>query len=77
MENLQWSRPPEVDHGRSIEGFVAASIYAAIRIHNFPRVLEEVVEVAMIPSPLRAPVPGDDSSIDFSRVKIEVFTSHG
>ena len=35
--------------GRSIEGFVAASLYAAIRIHDFPRLLEEVVDVAMIP----------------------------
>jgi transcription initiation factor TFIIB len=35
--------------GRSIEGFVAASLYAAIRIHDFPRLLEEVVEIAMIP----------------------------
>jgi transcription initiation factor TFIIB len=35
--------------GRSIEGFVAASLYAGIRIHDFPRLLEEVVEVAMIP----------------------------
>lgn len=35
--------------GRSIEGFVAAALYAAIRIHDFPRLLEELVEVAMIP----------------------------
>lgn len=35
--------------GRSIEGFVCASLYAAIRIHDFPRLLEEVVEVSMIP----------------------------
>ena len=35
--------------GRSIEGFVAASLYAAIRIHDFPRLLEEVVDIAMIP----------------------------
>jgi transcription initiation factor TFIIB len=35
--------------GRSIEGFVAASLYAAIRIHDFPRLLEEVVEQALIP----------------------------
>ena len=35
--------------GRSIEGFAAALLYAAIRIHDFPRLLEEVVEVAMIP----------------------------
>jgi transcription initiation factor TFIIB len=35
--------------GRSIDGFVAASLYAAIRIHEFPRLLEELVEIAMIP----------------------------
>ncbi|MHA1584266.1 MAG: transcription initiation factor IIB, partial [Promethearchaeota archaeon] len=35
--------------GRSIDGFTTASLYAAIRIHDFPRLLEEVVEVAMIP----------------------------
>ena len=35
--------------GRSIDGFVTASIYAAIRIHEFPRVLEEVVEVSLVP----------------------------
>jgi transcription initiation factor TFIIB len=35
--------------GRSIDGFVAASLYAAIRIHEFPRLLEELVEVAMLP----------------------------
>jgi transcription initiation factor TFIIB len=35
--------------GRSIEGFVTAAIYAAIRIHDFPRLLEEITEIAMIP----------------------------
>jgi transcription initiation factor TFIIB len=35
--------------GRSIDGFVTASLYAAIRIHDFPRLLEEVVEVALLP----------------------------
>ncbi len=35
--------------GRSIDGFVSASLYAAIRIHEFPRLLEELVEVAMLP----------------------------
>ena len=34
--------------GRSIESFVCASLYAAIRIHNFPRLLEELVDVAII-----------------------------
>ncbi|MFX1324241.1 MAG: transcription initiation factor IIB family protein [Promethearchaeota archaeon] len=36
--------------GRTIDGFVAASLYAAIRIHQFPRLLEDVSEAAMIPS---------------------------
>jgi transcription initiation factor TFIIB len=35
--------------GRSIDSFVTASIYAAIRIHDFPRLLEEIVDVAMMP----------------------------
>jgi transcription initiation factor TFIIB len=39
----------KITMGRSIEAFVAASLYAAIRIHSFPRLLEEVVEIAMIP----------------------------
>ncbi len=34
--------------GRSIQAFTAASLYAAIRIHNFPRLLEEVVDSASI-----------------------------
>jgi transcription initiation factor TFIIB len=34
--------------GRSIQAFTAASLYAAIRIHNFPRLLEEVVDTATI-----------------------------
>ncbi|HMF30223.1 MAG TPA: hypothetical protein VKK79_02320 [Candidatus Lokiarchaeia archaeon] len=35
--------------GRSIEAFVAASLYASIRIHEFPRLLEELSDIAMIP----------------------------
>ncbi|MHA1732064.1 MAG: hypothetical protein ACTSU5_08970 [Promethearchaeota archaeon] len=35
--------------GRSIEAFVCASLYASIRIHDFPRLLEELTELAMIP----------------------------
>src|SRR6056297_2688825 len=35
--------------GRSIDAFVTAAIYAGIRIHNFPRLLEEIVDVAMMP----------------------------
>jgi transcription initiation factor TFIIB len=34
--------------GRSIQAFTMASLYAAIRIHNFPRLLEEVVEKSLI-----------------------------
>jgi len=34
--------------GRSIESFVTASLYAAIRIHNFPRLLEELVSLGLI-----------------------------
>jgi transcription initiation factor TFIIB len=35
--------------GRIIEGFVAASLYAAIRIHEFPRLLDEVCDASMTP----------------------------
>jgi len=35
--------------GRSIEGFIAASLYVAIRVHEFPKVLEEICDAAMIP----------------------------
>jgi len=35
--------------GRSIDSFVTASLYAAIRIHDFPRLLEEIVDVALLP----------------------------
>lgn len=35
--------------GRSIDAFVVSSLYAAIRIHDFPRLLEEVVDVSMMP----------------------------
>ncbi len=49
-----WKIYSEVAHqkltmGRSIEGFVGASLYAAIRIHEFPRMLEELVEGTDIP----------------------------
>jgi transcription initiation factor TFIIB len=36
--------------GRSIEGFVTASLYTAIRIHNFPILIDDVSDVAMIPN---------------------------
>ena len=35
--------------GRSIDTFVTASLYAAIRIHDFPRLLEEVADLSLIP----------------------------
>lgn len=35
--------------GRTIDGFIAAALYAAIRVHEFPRLLEEVCEAAMTP----------------------------
>jgi transcription initiation factor TFIIB len=34
--------------GRSIESFVTASIYTSIRIHEFPRLLEEIAEVSFL-----------------------------
>lgn len=34
--------------GRSIEDFVCASLYAAIRIHELPRILDDVKEIAMV-----------------------------
>ncbi len=36
--------------GRSIEGFIAASLYAAIRIHEFPKLLDDVADVSMVPN---------------------------
>jgi transcription initiation factor TFIIB len=35
--------------GRSIDGFVAASLYAAIRICEIPRLLEEICNVVLVP----------------------------
>jgi transcription initiation factor TFIIB len=35
--------------GRSIDGFIAASLYASIRVHEFPRLLEEVCDACMTP----------------------------
>jgi len=35
--------------GRSIEAFTAASLYISIRIHGFPKLLDEIIETAMIP----------------------------
>ncbi|MFX1364923.1 MAG: hypothetical protein ACFE9Y_08365 [Promethearchaeota archaeon] len=36
--------------GRSIEGFIAASLYAAIRIHEFPKLLDDVADASMVPN---------------------------
>ncbi|WP_457556838.1 transcription initiation factor IIB [Candidatus Harpocratesius sp.] len=35
--------------GRSIEAFIGASMYAAIRVHEYPRLMEEVVECSILP----------------------------
>jgi transcription initiation factor TFIIB len=35
--------------GRSINGFIAASLYSAIRIHEFPRLLDEICDAFMTP----------------------------
>ncbi len=35
--------------GRSIDGFIAASIYAGIRIHEFPKLLDDVSDASMVP----------------------------
>ncbi len=34
--------------GRTIDGFVAASLYAAIRVHEYPRILDEICDALMI-----------------------------
>ncbi|MFW9968926.1 MAG: hypothetical protein ACFFDF_01915 [Candidatus Odinarchaeota archaeon] len=34
--------------GRSIDGFLAASLYVAVRIHEFPKLLEDISEVSMV-----------------------------
>ncbi|MHA1274045.1 MAG: transcription initiation factor IIB [Promethearchaeota archaeon] len=35
--------------GRSIQGFVTAALYAAIRIHEIPRILDEICESQLVP----------------------------
>ncbi|MFX1493895.1 MAG: transcription initiation factor IIB family protein [Promethearchaeota archaeon] len=35
--------------GRSINGFIAGSLYAAIRVHDFPRLLDELCEASLTP----------------------------
>ncbi|MFX0006239.1 MAG: transcription initiation factor IIB family protein [Promethearchaeota archaeon] len=34
--------------GRTIEGFIAASLYVAIRVHEFPKTLDEISDTFMI-----------------------------
>ena len=34
--------------GRSIDNFITASLYVAIRVHEFPKILEEISDAAMI-----------------------------
>jgi len=34
--------------GRTIDGFISASLYAAIRVHEIPRLLEEICEASII-----------------------------
>ncbi len=34
--------------GRSIEGFVAASLYTAVRVHEIPRLLEEISDICLV-----------------------------
>ncbi len=36
--------------GRSIEAFARATLYAAIRIHNFPRMLDELCDASLSPT---------------------------
>jgi len=35
--------------GRSINGFISGSLYASIRVHDFPRLLDEVCEASLTP----------------------------
>ncbi len=35
--------------GRSINGFISGSLYAAIRVHDFPRLLDEICEASLTP----------------------------
>jgi transcription initiation factor TFIIB len=35
--------------GRSINGFIAGALYAAIRVHEFPRLLDEICEASLTP----------------------------
>ena len=42
----------KLTRGRSIEGFIAASLYIAIRVHEFAKILEEISNMVMIPRKL-------------------------
>lgn len=35
--------------GRSINGFISGSLYSAIRVHDFPRLLDEICDISLIP----------------------------
>lgn len=35
--------------GRSINGFISGSLYVAIRVHGFPRLLDEICDISLIP----------------------------
>jgi len=53
IKELAWriytiSAQKKLTIGRSIDGFMVASVYAAIRIHEFPKMLEEACEALMI-----------------------------
>ncbi len=55
VQETAWNIYFEVAHqkltmGRSILAFISAAIYAAIRIHNFPRIMEEILEVTNAPA---------------------------
>ncbi len=54
IKNTAWRIYKEVAKlkltmGRTIDGFIGASLYAAIRINQFPKILAEVSESLMIP----------------------------
>ncbi len=35
--------------GRSINGFISGSLYVAIRVHDFPRLLDEICDISLVP----------------------------
>jgi transcription initiation factor TFIIB len=38
----------KLTYGRTVDGFISASLYAAIRVHEIPRLLEEICEACII-----------------------------